>query len=182
MKRAFLIPVGLVVLFTTAAAFAAAPATFVFNTSAFDFTNTALTEGYIGFSLSGDQVLVTLSSAGAISKIPGIEVAVPAATTNAVGTTEYPTLANLSDVTVTSAGAQDTGFTVTHADVGLDAVVSAYVNAFTNLGFTSTEVSSAKVGRDLQVFTFSKGGLDLRAVFHRDGTNVTAHLSGAAAV
>lgn len=182
MKRAFLIPLGLVVLLATAAASAAAPQTFVFNTGAFDFTNATLTEGYLGFSMAGDQVVVSLASAGPISKIPGIEVAVPDASTNAVGATVYPTLANLSDIAIASNGAQDTGFTVTHADVTLDSVVNAYLNAFTSMGFTSTEVSSAKVGRDLQVYTLSKGGLELRAVFHRDGPNVTAHLSGAAAV
>lgn len=176
MKRAPLITVGLVALLFTAAA-SAAPATFVFNTSGFDFTDYSLTSGYLGFAMNGNQLQVNLASGGPVSAIPSITLWVPGPTTNAVGATVYPTLANIQDITTTSNGAETTSFTVTHDGASLSSVVNAYVKALQNLGFKATEQSSTD--GNIVVYDFAMNGAQYRAVFHRVGANVTAHLSGA---
>ncbi|MEJ2356994.1 MAG: hypothetical protein P8Y13_02795 [Deinococcales bacterium] len=178
MKRALFITLGLAA-FVFAAAASAAPATFVFNTSKFDFTDYTLSAGYIGFSMDGNAVQVNLASGAPVSSIPAITLWVPGSTTNAMGQTVYPTLANVGDVTVTSNGGQTTGFTVIHDSVSLNSVVSAYVDALQKIGFKGTEQTSPSA--NLVIYTFSNNGMQLRAVFHRDGPNVSAHLAGAPA-
>lgn len=175
MKRAFLIPIGLVALLLTAAA-SAAPASFVFNTSGFDFTDYTLTAGYIGFAMNGNQVQVNLASGGPVSGIPAITLWVPGPTTNAVGATVYPSLGSIRDISTTSNGGETTGFTVTHDSVALGTVVDAYVKALQGIGFTASQQSSAD--SNIAIYDFTMNGTQLRAVFHRVGPNVTAHLSG----
>ncbi len=178
MKRALLIPLGLIALLSVAFA-SAAPATFVFNTSKFDFTDYSLTTGYIGFAMNGDQVQVNLASGGSISSLPSITLWVPGSTTNATGGTVYPTLANIADITTTSNGGQTTGFTVTHDSASLSAVAAAYVKNLEALGFKGTEDASSST--NIAIYTFTMNGMQLRAVFHQVGSNVTAHLTGGSA-
>ena len=176
MKRAPLITVGIVALLLTAVA-SAAPASFVFNTSGFDFTDYTLTSGYLGFAMDGNQVQVNLASGGPVSDIPAITLWVPGPTTNALGATVYPTLANIQAITTTSNGGETTSFTVTHDGASLSSVVNAYVKALQNLGFKASQQSSPD--GNIVVYDFAMNGTQLRAVFHRFGPNVTAHLSGA---
>lgn len=178
MKRALLIPLGLIALLSVAFA-SAAPATFVFNTSGFDFTDYTLTTGYIGFSMNGDQVQVNLASGAAVSSLPSITLWVPGSTTNALGGTVYPTLANITSITTTSNGGQTTGFTVTHGSASLSKVVAAYVKNLEALGFKGTQ--DASPSSDIAIYTFTMNGTQLRAVFHQTGPNVTAHLTGSSA-
>ena len=176
MKRALYITLGLAAAVFVAFA-SAAPATFVFDSSGFDFTDTALTAGYLGLAMNGDQIQVDLASTASASTIPAITLWVPGSTTNAQGQTVYPGVADLGDVTVLGNGAQTTGFTVIHDSVSLDAVVSAYVGALQAIGFTGTLQASPTT--NLVVYDFSNGTTQLRAVFHREGANVSAHLQGA---
>jgi len=178
MKRALLVPLGLIALLSVAFA-SAAPATFVFNTSGFDFTDYTLTTGYIGFSMNGDQLRVNLASGAPISSLPSITLWVPGSTTNALGGTVYPTLTNIADISTTSNGGQTTGFTVTHDSVSLGGVVASYVKNLEALGFKGTE--DASTSPNLAVYTFTMNGIQLRAVFHQVGSNVTAHLTGGSA-
>ena len=178
MKRAILLPLGLIALLATAVA-SAAPATFVFNTSGFDFTDYSLTAGYLDFAMNGDQLQVNLSSTAGTDTIPAITLWVPGPTTSATGATVYPKLANITDISVTSNGAQATGFTVTHDSVALSAVADAYVQSLTALGFKATP--QASTNDNLMIYTFDRNGSQIRAVFHREGSNVSAHLSGASA-
>jgi hypothetical protein len=178
MKRALLMPLGLIALLSVAFA-SAAPATFVFNTSGFNFTDLTLTTGYIGFAMNGHQLQVNLASGAPVSSLPSITLALPGSTTNADGATVYPTLANLADVSTTSNGGQTTGFTVTHGSASLGNVVADYVKSLDALGFKSTP--DASNSSDLAVYTFTMNGMQLRAVFHQMGANVTAHLTGSTA-
>lgn len=176
MKRALFTTLGLAA-FVFAAAASAAPATFVFNTSGFNLANYEATTGYIGFAMDGSAVQVNLASSASTSAIPAITLWVPGSTTNSMGQTVYPGVANLGDVTVTGNGGQTTGFTVLQDNVSLDAVVSAYVQALQGIGFTSAEQTSPSA--NLVIYTFTNNGTELRAIFHRQGDNVTAHLQGA---
>ncbi len=178
MKRALLIPLGLIALLSVAFA-SAAPATFVFNTSGFDFTDYTLTTGYIGLSMNGDQVQVNLASGAPVGSLPSITLWVPGPTTNALGGTVYPTLANIADISTTSNGGQATGFTVTHGSASLSDVVAAYAKNLEALGFKGTQ--DASTSPNIAIYTFTMNGTQLRAVFHQMGPNVTAHLTGGSA-
>lgn len=177
MSRVLRIPIAVAVALTVALA-AAAPATFVFDTSGFDFTDTSLTAGTVAFSLSGDQLQIDLASSGLTSSIPAVTLSVPAATTDRTGRTVYPTLRDLGDLTLTGNGGQVTGITLMHESIGLDAVADAYVGSLTALGFTASQEPSPSA--NLLVYTFDNGSVQLRAVFHRVGPDVSAHLSGPA--
>lgn len=178
MKRALLVPLGLIALLSVAFA-SAAPATFVFNTSGFDFTDYTLTTGYIGFSMNGNRLQVNLVSGAANSSLPSVTLWVPGSTTNAQGGTVYPTLANITDISTTSNGGQVSGFTVTHDSVSLSDVTAAYVKNLEALGFKGTQDASASP--NIAIYSFTMNGTQLRAVFHQVGPNVTAHLTGGSA-
>lgn len=176
MKRALLASLGLVALLATAAA-SAAPVTFTFNTSGFDFTNYEIDAGYLGFAMNGNQLQVNLSSAGPVSSIPAINLWVPGPTTNAFGADVYPTLGNITDIKTYSYGDKTDGFSVTHDNVSLSTVVDAYVQNLGKLGFTATMQASSTP--NVVVYTFNKNGAQLKGVFHREGANVNAYLTGA---
>lgn len=166
------------------------PTTFVTNTSRFDFTNNALTSGYLGFAVQSNQLEILFDSSNAISDVPSISLWVPHATTGSsqagiaptystlpiYSTTVYPTLSNLGDVQLATWGNQIDAMTVTHGSTTLQKAAFGYVSTFEGLGFTSKEIQS--VGSTLAVYRFDDGALHLRLVLHQDGANVTATLQG----
>jgi hypothetical protein len=65
---------------------------------------------------------------------------------------------------------------VTHPDVGLGTVVSDYLATFRQLGFTASMQDGST--SNLAVSTLVNGKTTLRAVFHRNGADVAALVSG----
>lgn len=181
MKRARLIPIA-VISFVAVAFASAAPATFAFNTSNFNFTDYALTTGYLGFAMNGNQLVVDLSSAGPVSSIPAITLWVPGPTTAYDGASVYPSLGNIGDISLTSDGSQITGFTVAEDSTTLPTVVAAYVKSLEGVGFTAEQQAAPDTTMAIYDFVDKSNGLQLRAVFQQLGANVSAHLSGPAAI
>ncbi len=176
MKRMLVTSLALAALLVPAVASAAAPATFAIDSSGFDFTDTSLTTGYIGFVWNGDQLQVEVTSGTPVDGIPAIQLWVPASTSDAAGNTVYPTITSLSDITLGSYGNRVDSVAVTHPDVGLGTVVSDYLATFRQLGFTASLQDGST--SNLAVYTLVNGKTTLRAVFHRNGADVTALVSG----
>lgn len=172
MKRVLLVPIAVIAL-AVPAAVSAAGLTFGYNTANFDFTDTSVDTGYIGFSMNGNQLQVQVSSAGSVSAIPSISVAVLGPTTDAIGNDIYPTLGQLQNVTLYGANGSQ-GFDVLHTDVGVSTVAADYVSALTSLGFKATALSTGS--NNVLSYDLSTSGSTVHAVFHQDGPNVTAHL------
>jgi len=181
MKRIFLIPIAVVAL-AVPAMVSAAGLSLAYKTGNFNFTDSTLTTGYLGFTMNGNQLDVNVSSAGSISGIPSISVLVYGPTTDAMGRDVYPTFGQLGNVTLDGSGGW-AGMNVLHDNATVADVANAYRSALTGLGFKADQVSTGTP--DVIAYDFTMNGNTLRAVFHKSGpdsytgatTSVTAHLA-----
>jgi len=173
MKRFLLVPIAVLAL-AIPAVVSAAGLTFGYNTGSFDFTDASIDTGYIGFTMNGDQLVVQVSSAGSVSAIPAISLVVFGPTTNALGEDVYPTLGQLQNVTLLGANGNQ-GFDVVHTTASVRTVAADYVDALTSLGFKVSQLSTGS--NNVLSYDFTMNGSAVHAVFHQDGSSVTAHLA-----
>lgn len=181
MKRALLIPAAILAL-AIPAMVSAAGLHLGYNTGAFNFTDSTIETGYIGFTMNGNQLQVNVSSAGSISGIPSISVVAYGPTLDALGRDVYPTFGQLGNVTLEGAGGW-AGMDVLHDNATVATVANDYVSALTGLGFKAKELSTGTP--NVIAYDFTMNGNTLHAVFHQAGadyytgatTSVTAHLA-----
>ncbi len=155
----------------------AAPTTLHINDQALDYGDTGEDTAYLSFGLDGAQLVVNLSNSSAGTAIPAIDLLVPAPVkTDIAGDDIEPTLADVDTVTTAAYGNQTLSIGVTHKDTSLAAVSSSYHAALAALGFELVDTSD--VSSNIDVAMLSKGDTNIKLVFHRSGSDVTAFVTG----
>ncbi len=143
--------------------------------SAVDFTDTDTDLAYITLSSVDGALVVTFADQASAASLPAIDFLVPdLGREDVFGKDIGSQLSDISAVSIDRTGSLITGYDVTHGDVSINAVLTAYVTQLEAAGYAVVVDSSGSTNLASMTATSANGSV--RVNLHRYGSGVTANL------